>query len=147
MEKQPVSIWLFIVCLSILSLVLFSFHKGYSQTRDEETAKEMEQYNPWQAPKSVIDNTVNQVLPFQIPTDSKIAMDERACFEGCAQERDRLLQESASELDRGHAWAQFQKCKSECPEKVANQNRAMEQDVFNKEERYPAGSAPSIDEY
>lgn len=111
-----------------------------AQTRDEETANEMEKLNPLKPAADVIDNTVNKVLPFDIPTKSKIKEDEKICFEGCRHERDYLLKKSSSEVDRGHSWAMYNKCRSDCPEKIANENSTLNPDAFHQE-RYPAGSA------
>lgn len=142
--KKQIPVWLLIVCFLIFNLILLGYHKAYSQ-RNEEVAKEMEPYNPWQAPKAVIDNTINKVLPFDVPTDTKIKQDEELCFKECAQERDVLLQYSKTEVDKGYAWADYQKCVQECPEKVANQNKTFQGDSFNQEKQYPPGSAPSLE--
>lgn len=140
MEPQT-SRWLFVIMSLVLGLVLFSALNGFSQTRDKETAKEVETYNPWKVPKAVIDNTVNQVSPIEIPTETKIRQDEDRCFKTCEKEKDELLKNSYTELDRGYSWATYQKCVKECPEKVANQNKAMQGGTFDEELRYPAGSA------
>lgn len=123
----------------IMGFSLLFMTLGYGQTRDEETAKEMEKLNPLKPAADVIDQTVNKVLPFEIPTESKLKQDEKICFESCKHERDYLLKKSSSEIDRGHSWAMFNKCRAECPEKVANENKSVNQDAFNQD-RYPAGS-------
>ena len=145
MKSKSSAVWLGLVCVTlfVLTLVLVR-HSAFSQTRDEETAKEVEKINPLKpaadATKTVIDNTVNKILPIDIPTDSKLVQDEKACYDSCAQQKARSLKNSVNDVDRGHAWTAYRQCKSDCPEKVANKNRSTERDPFTKEERYPAGS-------
>ena len=138
------SIWLVSVCTLVFALSIFSYKADSQMKRDEETAKEVDKINPMkpagEATKAVIDNTVNKVLPVEIPTDSKLVQDEKACYETCKQEKDKMLKSASTEVDKGRTWAQYHRCKSDCPEKVANKNREVERGVFN-EERYPAGSA------
>ena len=106
----------------------------------DNLAKEVDKINPIKPVGRAIDQTVNKVSPIQIPTESKLVQDERACYQHCAQERDGLLRNSRSEVDRGQAWASYHKCQSSCPEKAANQNKDMERGAFSKD-RNPAGSA------
>ena len=134
------ALWLFFISLMICALTLVSATKNaHSQvTRDEETAKEVDKINPIKPVGEVIDQTINQVSPIKVPTESKLVQDERACYQSCTQERDGLLRKSRSEVDRGQAWASYHKCKSSCPEKAASQNKDMEPGA---RDRYPTGSA------
>lgn len=138
-------IWIGLICFVILTLAFMGwYHTASAQTRDEETAKEVEKINPLtpaaQATKAVIDNTVNQVSPIKVPTESKLVQDEKSCYDSCTQQRDSLLKASANVMERGQAWSNYNKCKKLCPEKVANKNRGTSSDPFSKEDRYPAGS-------
>ncbi len=136
------TLWLFFISLMICALTLVSAEKDARPqgTRDEETAKEVDKINPIKPVGEVIDQTINKVSPIKVPTESKLVQDERACYQGCANERDQLLRRSRSEVDRGQAWSSYHKCKSSCPEKAASQNRDVERGAFSKD-RYPAGSA------
>jgi hypothetical protein len=131
--------------VSLIAIVSLIGSNGFSQTkRDESTAEEVQKVNPLtpvaQGTAVVLDNTVNQVLPFDVSTESQLVRDEQDCYKLCQQEKDRLLQESLSEVDRGAAWSDFYRCKEEFPEKAAQKNTAHERSVFSPE-RAPAGSA------
>lgn len=133
--------WLFFISFVICALTWVSVAKdAHSQVkRDEETAKEVDKINPIKPVGEAIDKTINKVSPIKIPTESKLVQDERACYQSCASERDQLLRRSRSEVDRGHAWASYHKCKSLCPEQAASQNKGMERGSFSRD-RYPTGS-------
>lgn len=133
---------LFVCLIAIISVI---GNDGLSQAkRDESTAEEVKKVNPLtpvaQGTGVVLDNTVNQVLPFDVSTESQLVRDEQDCYKSCQQEKDKLIQESLSEVDRGAAWSDFYRCKEECPEKAAQKNTAHERSVFSPE-RAPAGSA------
>ncbi|MBI4040526.1 MAG: hypothetical protein HY390_01530 [Deltaproteobacteria bacterium] len=146
MKKLGSLFWFLILTVALFSLTLLSTLKsGHAQMkRDETTAKEVDKINPVKpvkdATKKILDKTVHQVLPFEIPTDSKITKEEEACYRSCAQERDLNLKNSRDEVERGRAWALYRTCKDGCPEKAAAQTPTSERGVFGKEERTPAGS-------
>ena len=104
--------------------------------RDENTAEEAQKYNPLtpavKMTGEVIDHTVNQVLPFDVSTESQLVRDEKDCYKKCEKERDQYLKKSASEGERGRAWDDFYKCKEQCPIDAANK--------VKERQRAPAGS-------
>ena len=104
--------------------------------RDENTAEEAQKYNPLtptvKVTGEVKDHTVNQVLPFEISTESQLVRDEKDCYKKCEKERDQYLKKSASEGERGRAWDDFYKCKEQCPIEAANKAK--------ERQRAPAGS-------
>lgn len=139
--------WFLCVSLMVCLIAILSWmgNDGFSQAkRDEATAEEVKKVNPLTpvagATQVVLDNSINQVLPFDMSTESQLVRDEGDCYRACQQEKERLIQESVSEVDRGYAWNSYYRCKEECPEKAAEKNSSGERSVFSPE-RAPAGSA------
>ena len=137
--------WLFLISFLIFALTVLSFEtKLHSQLkRTEEGAKELEQYNPGTAvkegTKKVLDNTVHQVLPFEIPTDSKLTKEEQLCYSNCKSRRDEALKASKDKGERGGAWTDYRSCVDQCPEKAASRTDGN-RGVFDEAGRVPAGS-------
>lgn len=140
--------WSFYVSVVLLLIALLSLTGNDALTqakRSEATAEEVRSVNPLspaaEVTGTVLDNTVNQVLPFDMSTESQLVRDESDCYRSCEQERNRLIQQSSSEVDRGYAWNNYYRCKEECPEKAGSKNSAQSDRSVFSPERAPAGSA------
>lgn len=140
--------WSFCVSVILLLIAVLSLTGNDALTqakRNEATAEEVKSVNPLtpaaEVTGAVLDNTVNQVLPFDMSTESQLVRDETDCYRSCQQQRDQLIKQSSSEVDRGYAWSSYYRCKEECPEKAGQKNSAQSDRSVFSPERAPAGSA------
>jgi len=138
MRKRINYRWPFIISMLIFIVVFFiSSHAKSQFKRDESTAEEFEKVNlltpTAKAAGVILDNTINQVLPFDLSTESALVQYERDCYVSCAQNRQEELRRSVSDFDRGQAWSTFHNCKDLCPYEAAYKTELRG--------RAPAGSA------
>ena len=129
--------WIVVLSIMILVMSLATSGKVSSQMkRDQDTAKEVEKINiltpTVRIGGKVIDNTVNQVLPFEVSTESQLVKNEQSCYDSCKKERDDYLGRHSNEADRGFAWNQYNKCVQTCPERAFHETE--------ERQRAPAGS-------
>lgn len=136
-NEKEMSLYSGVVMMAIVSLSLFypSFIDAQFE-RDEGSAEEVQKVNPLtpaaEATGTVLDNTVNKVLPFDVSTESQLVKNEKDCYHSCGVQRDQLLKKSANSMDRGFAWKQYKECKKQCPQEAAKKNE--------EQTRAPAGS-------
>ena len=129
--------WILILSIFIFILSMSTAGRVSSQMkRDQENAKDVEKINPLspavKVTGKVIDNTVGQVLPFDMSTESQLVKSEGDCYASCKQERDDYLTRHSSETERGFAWNQYHKCEESCPERAYHETE--------ERQRAPAGS-------
>ena len=130
--------WLLIVSIFVFAVALLVGKGGLAQLkRDEETAKEAKKVNPLtpvaKVTGTILDNTVNKVLPFELSTESQYVKHETECYESCERTKKEGLEKATTDFDRGRLWSDYQKCKEACPRQAAQKTES--------ETRAPAGSA------
>ncbi len=129
--------WLLIMSIMMCVLGFFIRRSESQLKRDPDTAQATQSINPLtpavDLTGKVIDNTVNQVLPFDVSTESQLVKHENDCYRTCEKETDVSLGQSGSGAERGFAWTRYYECKERCPFEAAQKTESSR--------KAPAGSA------